>query len=335
MFDPLQIPDGGVRMFPTNRYVVQLIRDKHTSMHTMKQDECKEHKLPLIMFCDNAACQQLICQRCFFLKHRNHEIKDLPEKQGELEKQLDEMIKLAQDAMTKYTTQIEKCNDVINEINKVAEVALEKIEETKNKMIGNVVQQTAELMVQVREQQQREIKTMNETLNLVEGKKAKVVKILMPIGQAKTKSNIQDMVENQSVMEQLYEESLWTDEDTKKCSQHYQTCNFVANNAIMSEMQPVGKVTYKVSKLDCSGICQELGCEGELKHGCTDHTQANKPTHPQGSVRKEQGAWAKLFKGAGSKDFPNRASLKTNTPKMTEGHVSKRDQETKFMIFPP
>ncbi len=80
-----QIPREGIRGFPTNRYVIQIIKNKEAALDDGSSDVRDSHSQPLVLFCDD--CKESSCFTCAYLKHRYHNLKDLPETNAEVKKE--------------------------------------------------------------------------------------------------------------------------------------------------------------------------------------------------------------------------------------------------------
>ncbi len=113
----LQIPSGGVRAFPTNRYILKDIKARKEQ--SKSHNECPKHKgQPLILFCDEKQCQMMVCGACLRTKHhRDHNMVELNEKAEEIKKQLQEFNKDGQKIKDDFNGKITTINEVIENIN--------------------------------------------------------------------------------------------------------------------------------------------------------------------------------------------------------------------------
>ncbi len=117
LYSYLQIPSGGVKAFPANRYILKDIKARE--QQSKSHDECPKHKgQPLILFCDEKQCQMMICWACDRTgRHKGHKMVEIDEKADEIKKKVQEFNKNSQKIKDVFDEQITTITEVIENIN--------------------------------------------------------------------------------------------------------------------------------------------------------------------------------------------------------------------------
>ena len=85
---PHQIPTGGPKGFPTNRYVLEILdllkgdqgqKTASAEVETAELIICEQHQKPCVMFCLQRECWDLLCPKCPLQQHQEHNLVSLDE----------------------------------------------------------------------------------------------------------------------------------------------------------------------------------------------------------------------------------------------------------------
>lgn len=120
----ITVPQNGVQAFPHNRYLdnTLMMRNSHC---------CTKHHLPLQLFCDEDACQILICSSCVAVNHQGHDVADIPVRAKETLKYMAGIKADVRKASCTRAAQLIELNAVENKLKELALNNMEKIDEAK------------------------------------------------------------------------------------------------------------------------------------------------------------------------------------------------------------
>ncbi len=105
---------------------------------------CKNHKVPVTLFCNEKSCQEIICQTCAFLGHKKHTIIDVSEKVKELKGQMEAMKNAGVRWWRYFEAEISKLEKIDVEIDRATITALDNIRERRRALIDIIEKQAAE-----------------------------------------------------------------------------------------------------------------------------------------------------------------------------------------------
>ncbi len=232
----MQIPTDGIKGFQTNRYVVQMIKDKQATSddgpepkhpkleNNAVADICNTHKLPLVIFCEEKDCQKLICHTCVLFKHKDHTALEIPDKVMTIKEEIRQIKTAAEYALENNATHNEKLNKIQSRIWISATEALDKIQEEKKSLIDVIEEEAAEHSRKVLEMQENKVKHVEETLHEIAAKKAKLEEIKQ-ISVKDMSENINDLITMLHDVNKLYNDGLLSEKDTEKMIKHYESRN--------------------------------------------------------------------------------------------------------------
>ena len=238
----------------------------------MKQDDsttphiCDKHKLPLVIFCDNSDCQVIVCHTCVLLKHRDHDVIEVSEKDEELKEERKNIKDAAIKAFKKNTSNLEKLGKIKNKICISVNDALNNIEEKKKKLIANIEKGAEDLASEILEIREREMKKVDETFYNITAKNEKTKKLIVKVN---SQNSIHEMISQQPVVRQLYEEGLSTQEDIDKRIKYYNTVNYevqkvAATNILQNEV--IKNMSRKRNEIDFLFIDKSSSASAAIRH---------------------------------------------------------------------
>ncbi len=103
--------------FPQNKYILHIVKlvkeskleHQETGVGESVLARCKEHNRELGLYCKNSSCKKAICQKCYLVSHRTHNIIDIEEKEKL------ELIEAVKDTLPKVAVAKKKIKDLKNE----------------------------------------------------------------------------------------------------------------------------------------------------------------------------------------------------------------------------
>ncbi len=211
-FDNLtfQVPDGGARAFPTNRYALQII-EITKRIGAQSPENCAMHYAPLCVYCND--CQVMICSTCIQVrKHRNHDIVDIPEKADEIKGELRQLkdITLGNDK-AKLLKVEKRIQEITDEVNSAASEAVDRIETTMKHLLSGYRKAIEDVQAQAKEQrdiviqtQQKHLKSLQDTRNDMEKRKGQLNECALLITQFVENENPKDIVSNYAAIRDCY-----------------------------------------------------------------------------------------------------------------------------------
>ncbi len=292
-----QIPVEGLRGFHTNRYVVQMIKDKQAALddgppakRAKQQDNdspitgdlCEKHRLPLVLFCDETGCKIIVCHSCVILKHRDHNVKDLMEMDIEMKKEMDSIKNEVIKAIENNTLHTEKLNEFKDRICVAAQNALKKIKEEKKKLITGIENEAKDHTREVQEIRQNELKRIEDALHGItaknielEGIKELIEKILLEENKKQVDNN-QQM--NAQQIRELFQKSQTKQKDDEKKIEHYEIVNFEVASRNVLQNPVMGNVARQRMDAEYNFLAENHGLEDEQSDTEGPSTSASAPS---------------------------------------------------------
>ncbi len=282
-----QVPQGGVRRFQTNRYVVEMIREKQSATQADTRNTqppaesagnvCEKHKMPLTVFCNEEDCQQLVCHTCLLVKHKDHNIMEIPEKVQELTEEM-KSFKIQMDSgREEYAKEIKKLKDAEDEVSKTAKNALDKIAKRREKMLEVLEEAAEEETLKVFEIEHKELQHIRKSYKILEERKRRMKNCIKFLTEVIQGNNPQEIGAKYTEIKQKYNETLADMEATKNMTHFYKTIQFHDDKAAVFLKSGFGNVYHIEHKVGYSHR-RELehgACASSREPGTSQHAAAS------------------------------------------------------------
>ncbi len=173
------VPERGLGALPDNRYLQELI-DRIISE---EKKICSKHGTILSLFCNDKECQECICVSCSVVKHKGHDIIDLIDKAEEAKKKMQQGIRKANKHMEGWDDLVGEIDRAKASVNKEKDLALKRVEETKqdfnNVMVrlSDILEEATRKQInQIKSTKDNSIKNLNKSRKKIEEKKTGIEK---------------------------------------------------------------------------------------------------------------------------------------------------------------
>ncbi len=260
----MQIPRGGAESFPSNRYVVEMMRiQKNASAQT--SHVCKQHASQQTIFCDEKNCQALLCPTCILVKHRDHKLIDIPDKVDQIRDGLRELKIKTIDQKNKFTKQIEKMHIIKEVVNTSASKALDEVDNAKSKQLKELenamkeVQKEADIVkTKITQNQQKQLKDVELTSADLKKKKEDLEECIKLIAQFIEAREAIDVILNKDIIGQIFKE-ISNKKDVGKWMANYEIMSFHGEDGSVLQRKPLGKTSTKTNTIDYHDLAASLG----------------------------------------------------------------------------
>ena len=151
------MPEKGVRGFPENRYVEDLLRMKKTH-------QCLKHFLPLHLFCDNEECQVQICSSCAPVKHNGHKLVDIEDKAVQLRSNMANTRERAREISLALGAHLEELNRVLEKVNKTTSENLDAVDNTREELHKKIQELHKKVQTETEDQKMKLLQNQKKEL---------------------------------------------------------------------------------------------------------------------------------------------------------------------------
>ncbi len=252
-----QVPEGGAKGFKSNRYVLEILREKQS--HKLRIDKealgkCQKHQLPLTIFCNEQGCKEIICHTCALLKHKSHQIMELSDKANEVKGPLmDKFCSLVDDNKTMIVERVDELHKIISNLDDASEAAVKNVEERKSLLIEAVEKEANEHLNQISEMHDKEFTRIDEMCGDMEIDMWKLEELMQLVSECRRQKGDKETIEYYLAVEQMYKMLVLEHEESGKCVESFKVSQFIAGKLERSMSQTIGAVQTKQMIVDYLG----------------------------------------------------------------------------------
>ncbi len=248
--------------FQTNRDVLKMIKDQQSTTRgghegkTSKGSEitdisiCEKHRQPMVIFCDGKYCQEIVCQTCVLLKHKDHKVMEIFEKADEVKKEMTKLQPTIQNHIVQCTTHIEKLDEIKKDISASGKEVLDKIEAERKKLVFKIEREAAEKTRRVFEIHQNDLKKIDFTCDDLKSRKANLEECKTMIEKLNLEENSTKIISEQANVEQHYRKGLATSANVEKRVKHYYKVKYTYDTTTVLPKQVIGNVNTRMHEVD-------------------------------------------------------------------------------------
>ncbi len=236
----------------------QLIRARKQAFEALakatKTKLCFKHQHPLNIFCNEPDCQDIICDECMLEKHDTHKTMGLFVKARELKEEMRKYWDAMDCEQEKFTKQIEKMQEMKSDISDTLSIALERIDEVKERLITDLENEAQVHKMEMLTFAEKEISRLNDTCIDLNERKHEIAKYVTEITKLMASSSgLHEIMSNNAQTKQLYRDIFTKIEANPMWPFSYSTMDFEASN-VRLPYPTLGNMTKTTNTINHPGL---------------------------------------------------------------------------------
>ncbi len=164
------VPEGGVHLFPTNRYILELLTMMATGpLHQgawqqgapQPPTECDVHHKSYVKLCVEDPCCQAICRKCLHNEHQGHVVLDINENVNQVKylQDVEEHVAKTEQELEEFYAKLEERREEVVEEQNTAEAI---IDTEVQSLIDSIVEEADDMKKKIRNQAEEEIEKLDK-----------------------------------------------------------------------------------------------------------------------------------------------------------------------------
>ena len=253
---------------------------KHQQTYREPRGECKKHRQPLVLFCNNQGCQIAVCSACIVTKHQGHKIIDIDKKAEDIKKEVRKLGEGSQKMKDIFSKQIKGLKEANGKLKRTETKTLDNLDRTRASLYQQVDDAIEEYKETTRKNRTKFQRQIEDQIINNEKRKAKLEECSRLAEQVLHDNNPSNVIsQSQSIISQYHVAGSVTSADNKT-KNYYETMFFLparhghfakdivgnlVSNVEIIHMMPVKAMIFKsVQVYDSAYSCIAYGGEGEI-----------------------------------------------------------------------
>ena len=226
-----------------------MIAMKHQQNYQPPGGECKRHKQPLVIFCNERSCQFFVCSVCIVTKHQGHKVVDIQDKADEMMKQVKELATKSKKMSDIFTDQVKNMKEAKQKLKNTASKALDGLDRTRALLYQQVDDAIETYKATVDENQQKYNGEIEEDAKNIANKKSQLEECLQLANQVIHDEDPSNVIKQSQLMITKYKELSGLAEEQKDVKTSFQIISFLPQKHDDFKEEMVGKLVSHIENI--------------------------------------------------------------------------------------
>ncbi len=232
-----------------------IAREQQQQQQQQQQNyQCKKHRQPLVLFCNEEGCQIAVCSACIVTKHKGHDIIDIDDKAESIKKEVRDQEAKSQKMQGIFTKLIRDWKEAEEKLKNTESKTLEDLDRTRaiiHQQVDDAIKDYKETVHQNYQKCQKEIEERTKTIEMTNAKLEECSQL------AEQLTNIQDnnivITQSQLILAQ-YQEFTKVRGSSTELKTCFETASFLPAMHANFKEEVVGKLASNVENISIPGL---------------------------------------------------------------------------------
>ncbi len=218
--------------------------------------ECKKHRQPLVLFCNEEGCQTALCSACIVTKHKGHDIIDIDDKAESIKEEVKKVKAKSQEMKDIFTKQIRDLKEAEQKLKNDDSKTLDDLDRTRAllyQQLDDAIEDYKETVKTNQKECQKQIKESTKNLERSKAKLEGYSKLAEQVLDDSNPSNV--ITQSQFIIAQYQESAKVTD---TKIKTSFKTISFLPVRLGNFKEEVVGKLSSNVENISMPGLMHGL-----------------------------------------------------------------------------
>ena len=247
--------------------IINVQQTMATTPATKGSHICEKHAMQQTLFCDESSCQELLCHTCVLVKHKEHNLKEIPEKAEQIRAELRELKTKTTNQKERFQKQLEKMNGIKEVVNSATSKAKDEVDKIQNETIKDLQKQIEEVKKEAQAEKEKltanhekQLKNIDLMCLEVEKRNTELGECENLISQFIEAEEGIDVILNHEIAKQIFTE-VSANKGGKGLMESYEVMSFEPQGGTRLQRKPLGKIVTETKAIDDQNM--------EGSHGAT------------------------------------------------------------------